>query len=70
MQWHSRNHFVVDKQTFNAQFFFFFILRVLVEVVGPLVPQVGLWSILVKLFYIGEKTMVNLCLICFYVLFV
>ena len=49
---------------------FFFILRVLVEVVGPLVPQVGLWSILVKLFYIGEKTMVNLCLICFYVLFV
>ena len=40
------------------------------EVVGPLVPQVGLWSILFKLFYIGEKTIVNVCLICFYVLFV
>ena len=39
MQWCSTNHLVVDKQTFKARFFF--ILRVIVEVVGPLVPQVG-----------------------------
>ena len=48
---------------------FFFILSLIVEVVGPLVPQVGLWSILVKLCYIDEKAIVNVCLICFYVLF-
>lgn len=39
MQWCSTNHLLVDKQTFKARFFFF--LRVIVEVVGLLEPQVG-----------------------------
>ena len=38
MQWRSTNHLVVDKL---LKLDFFFILRVIVEVVGLLEPQVG-----------------------------